>query len=394
LVENGIAEFIVVSADTTNENYFEFISDDEFNSNTIFAPDEINPPTPSPTPGLSPTPTPSITASLTPTNTPTLTNTSTTTQTPTPTPTTTIPTTTQTPTPTNTASPTQTSTPSITATNTQTPTVTPTNTASETPTQTPTITSTPTNTPSQTQTQTPTNTATGTPTPTPSSTPPPFSPSGLTNLQLWFLSTSGASVSSWTNYGLLGGSVSQAVGSRQPQIITGTLGSYTGQTVQYTDRDYMQGTFSSTNYSSSTVFAVMKVNNTDPNGWSIDLYSAGANNTSWQWQSRVSANTSITRKNPGSSTSANRTINPLLLATSGTTGSFFTASFNDVLGTSGTTTYIGTTATLFDFGYDPGTSTSTNIEVYEQLVYNRVLTSGEYAQVINYLKTKYQYNTW
>ncbi len=68
LVENGIAEFIVVSADTTNENYFEFISDDEFNSNTIFAPDEINPITPSPTVPLTSTPTPSVTSTPTGSN--------------------------------------------------------------------------------------------------------------------------------------------------------------------------------------------------------------------------------------------------------------------------------------------------------------------------------------
>jgi uncharacterized delta-60 repeat protein len=119
LVENGIAEFIVVSADTTNENYFEFISDDEFNSNTIFAPDEINPPTPTQTPGLSPTPTPSITASATPTTTQTPTNTATPSQTPTNTAT-------------NTATPTNTTT--------QTPTPTPTATIGLSPTPTPSIT--------------------------------------------------------------------------------------------------------------------------------------------------------------------------------------------------------------------------------------------------------------
>jgi len=140
LVENGIAEFIVVSADTTNENYFEFISDDEFNSNTIFAPDEINPITPSPTVPLTSTPTPSVTS--TPTVTPTNTQTSTPTNTQTPTPTVT-PTNTQTSTPTNT----QTPTPSVTTTQTSTPTNTPTNTQTPTPSVTTTQTSTPTNTP-------------------------------------------------------------------------------------------------------------------------------------------------------------------------------------------------------------------------------------------------------
>lgn len=458
-VEYGQAVVIVVSADTTNDYYVEFVSNNEFNSNYIFAPNELNPPTPTatvtatntptptntPTNTATPTNTPSETATQTPTptgtGTPTPTPTNTKTQTPTPTTTTTLTaTSTQTPTPTNTptntktptntptntktstptqtATRTQTPTPSITASQTQTPTNTPTNTTTKTPTptttttltatstQTPTNTITTTNTPSVTNTatatlnvtptvtQTPTNTSTPTTTPTPSSTPATFSPSGLTNLQYWFLSTSGASVSSWTNYGLLGGSVSQATSGNQPQIISSTLGSYSGQTVQFTNRDFMSGTFTSANYSSSTVFSVIKINNTDANGWNIALYSTGTNNSSWDWQSRAGINTSIARKTPGSSTSPARIKAPLLLATSGTSGSFFTASYNDVLGTSGTTTYTGTTATLFNFGGDPGSASSTDIEVFEQLVYNRVLTTTEYGNVMNYLKTKYQYNTW
>jgi hypothetical protein len=157
LVEQGIADFIVVSADTTNEYYFEFISNDEFNSNTIFAPDEINPVTPSATIGLSPTPTPSITASpsVTPSHTPTQTPTRTLGATPTPTGTgtpTPTPTTTLTATPTGTGTPTPT--PTTTLTSTPTGTGTPTPTGTGTPTPTPTNTQTPT----QTQTQTPSNT--------------------------------------------------------------------------------------------------------------------------------------------------------------------------------------------------------------------------------------------
>jgi hypothetical protein len=81
LVENGISMFIEVSKDTTNEYFIEFISDDEFDSNVIFAPDEINPPSPTPSNTVSPTTTP------TPTQTPTQTQTPTTTPTPTLTPT-------------------------------------------------------------------------------------------------------------------------------------------------------------------------------------------------------------------------------------------------------------------------------------------------------------------
>lgn len=359
LVENGIADFIVVSADTTNENYFEFISNDEFNSNTIFAPDEINPVTPTATVGITPTPTSSVTPTATPTNTPTET-------------------------------PTQTATPSTTATAGMTPT------ATETQTPTPTNT----NTPSQTQTSTPTQTTTQTPTtstsptPTPTGTAVPFAPSSLSNLQQWYISTSGATVSSWTNYGLLGGSVSQGTATRQPQIINSTLGSYSGTAVQFVGRDFMTGTFTSTNYSSSTVFMVTKIVGVDPNGWSLYLYSTGTNNVAWSWQSYASSSQSVAIKNPGNYISIGRSIAPLLLATSGTSNSFFTASFNDNIPTSASTLFSGTTAVNFDFGYDPGTTSSTNIEMYEVIVYNRVLNSTEYGNVMNYLKTKYQYNTW
>ena len=81
VVENGEAQIIVQSAITQDSQYDIFVSNDEFDSNIIFAPDEPNPTpnltpsiTPSPTPsGLppSPTPTPSITPSNTPTITPT-----------------------------------------------------------------------------------------------------------------------------------------------------------------------------------------------------------------------------------------------------------------------------------------------------------------------------------
>ena len=176
-VEYGTAVVLVSSADTTNDYYIEFISDNEFNSNYIFAPNELNPPTPTGTQILTPTPTPTNTA--TQTQTPTGTSTQTPTQTPTntasQTPTNTA---TQTPTPTGTPTQTPTNTASNTPTPTGTPTQTPTNTASQTPTPTGTPTQTPTNTASQTPTptQTPTNTAsntptqTGTPTQTPTNT--------------------------------------------------------------------------------------------------------------------------------------------------------------------------------------------------------------------------------
>lgn len=85
VVENGEAQIIVQSAITQDSQYDIFISNDEFDSNIIFAPGEPNPTpnitpsiTPSPTPTgnpVSPTPTPSITPTITqtPSHTPTLT---------------------------------------------------------------------------------------------------------------------------------------------------------------------------------------------------------------------------------------------------------------------------------------------------------------------------------
>ena len=72
LVESGIALLIAQSANTTNDYFMEFISDDEDDSNIIFAPDELNPPTatPSQTASQTATPTQTPTNTSTPTTTP------------------------------------------------------------------------------------------------------------------------------------------------------------------------------------------------------------------------------------------------------------------------------------------------------------------------------------
>jgi hypothetical protein len=313
LVENGIAEFIVVSADTTNENYFEFISDDEFNSNTIFAPDEINPPTPSITASPTLTPTPTKTPTNTPTNTPT---------------------------------------PSITA--------------SHTPTTTPTL------------------------TPTPSSTPPPpLDPLSLGNLQHWYLSTSGATASSWTNLGLLGGSVSQGNPAEQPSIITETLGSFTGTAVNYINGDRMVGGFTRTDFSSSTIFWIAKINSVDiARGWGIVMGDSisGINTGIQTFPLQIS-------RDPNFNEAPALGKPELLLAASGTTGSFFNATFNDLLPNDTGAFTGGDFSDVLNIGDNQGQTTS-DISIFEFLVYNRLLTNSEYLQVVNYLKTKYQYNTW
>ena len=299
---------------------------------------------------------------------------------------------TPTPTPTNTpglVTPTNTPSPTQTPSNTPTLTQTPTNTT--TPTTTPT--NTPTNTGTPTQTPTPTATIGLTPTPTqtqtPSATPAPFNPLSLGNLQLWFLSTSGATSSSWSNLGLLGGSANQGNPSFQPTIITDTLGSFTGTAVNYFANDNQGIGFTSTNYSASTIFAVMKFNAFDSNNqnWTSNLVGSGV-------CAIITTNSPGLLKNPDIIASPfGSQLGPLLMASSGQSNSFLSVSFNDSLGSSiGSFTGVDD-AVSFNIG-SSGTNVDNDTSVFELMIYNKTLSSSEYAQVVNYLKTKYQYNTW
>jgi hypothetical protein len=255
-------------------------------------------------------------------------------------------------------------------------TVTNTPTATSTPTQTPTVSQTPTNTPTQTN--------------TPSSTPAAFSPSGITNLQHWYISTSGASANAWTNYGLLGGQLSQGTGAYQPTVGSITLGSFTGTCVGFTSRDNMQGTFASTNYSASSVFAVFKATN----GSSIYSYGFGLGSVLDHYTSYGSNNNWRVDKNPNQITLGSSSFNliPVLYISSGDT-SAYQAQWNASNGSSaalsksndGTQAYIG---------MDNSFATGAELYMVEYIVYNKKLSSSEYANVVNYLKTKYQYSTW
>jgi hypothetical protein len=325
LVEQGICIFIEEDKNTTNEYFVEFISDDEFDSNIIFAPDELQQPSATPT--------------QTSTNTPTPTNT-----------------------PTNTGTPTNTPTPSITASATQTPTTTPTNTPSATPTLTPTPSTTP---------------------------PPPFDPLSLGNLQHWYLSTSGATSASWTNLGLLGGAVSQGTLSLQPTIISETLGSFTGTAVNYIDEQNQQSGFTLENYSGSSIFIVMKRNSTDPiNNWTINM-----NGPSGLCMLIETSIAGIIKTPKGIQSDPPTPLGPVFIAASGQSDTFFTASFNDQIPFDDAP-FIGTDEGNFlAFGSVSGQIGNDN-SIFEFLIYNRLLNSSEYAQVVNYLKTKYQYSTW
>jgi hypothetical protein len=258
-----------------------------------------------------------------------------------------------------------------------------------TSTQTPTLTQTPTNT--ETPTQTPTNTSS--PTPTPSSVP--FSPSGLTNLQLWYISTSGASVSSWTNYGLLGGAVSQGTASRQPSVVSSTLGSYSGTAMSFSSQDFMIQNFTSMSFSAITIFSVHR--QTSSNGQYGVAFGPGTiqSYTASGIQLRTNHNPSTIVM--GALDTNNLDNRPVLFIASGDTAAYDAEWLAGSAGIkTGTKIADGTstTETSHQFGIDPGTPTSGSATIFEYLVYNRKLSETEYNNVIDYLKTKYQYSTW
>jgi hypothetical protein len=266
------------------------------------------------------------------------------------------------------------------------PCVSPTPTPSITPS--PTQTPNPTQTPTTTPTQTPTTTPTTTPTPTPSPEPP-FNPLSLGNLQHYYLSTSGATASSWTNLGLLGGAITQGDPLDQPSIITETLGSFTGTAVSYINGDRMVGGFTRTDFSSSTIFWVAKINSVDTaRGWSIIMGDSisGINTAIQTFPLQIS-------KDPSVLDAPSLGTPELLMSASGTTASFFNASWNDLPSQFTNPFTGGDFSDVFNLGDNQGQTTS-DISIFEFMVYNRLLTNSEYLQVTNYLKTKYQYSTW
>lgn len=302
LVENGLSLFIVESKDTTNEYFVEFISDDEFDSNIIFAPDEINPPpppTPSPTPTTTNTPTPTITPTITPTHT-------------------------------------------------------------TTPTPTPTI-------------------------------PPPFNPLSFGNLQYWFLSTSGATAPQWDNQGILGKFIGQANGALQPTIITETLGSFTGTAVNYIDGQN-QGAFNfdEENFSGSSIFMIMKRNSVAGVSVNATINLQGGLGQCFF----IGTNPVEILKDPdGVQADPPPSLGELFIAASGQSNSFFTATFNDVPSIITPAVSLQDLATSIAMFQDTGQIGNDN-SIFEFLIYNRLLNASEYGQVVSYLKTKYQFNTW
>jgi hypothetical protein len=219
-----------------------------------------------------------------------------------------------------------------------------------------------------------------------------FQPNNLSDLQYWFLGESGATVSSWTNNGTLGGSASQGTAARQPSIITGsTLGSYTGTSVQFeTSRDFMTLSHTARVFTGGTFFFVLDSQTVSTNGFAITQYSSTNAGIMQLWETG-----SVLRfdKSPSFRSNLTYDIGPQLLVTSGNS-SIFSGSVNDVVGTLSSSTLTATTATQLFIGFDSGSILTQSVRVFEIIGYNRILSDLEHSDVMNYLKTKYQYNTW
>jgi hypothetical protein len=200
----------------------------------------------------------------------------------------------------------------------------------------------------------------------------------------------------------LGGSVTQATATFQPTKRTNTVfGTWTGTTMIFANRDNMTGTVANTNYSSSTIFNVMRINSKQ-NGFIGTM-------VGWrQWQGGDFAkinNQMLTSSDstpnlanttgPYSGTSFSGNVgNPLLISVIYNGNISQTVELNDVVlaNINGGTNYLSGNTIVF--GTNGGVDNNNNFEIAEHIVYNKVLTPTEFSQVETYLKTKYQYSSW
>ena len=298
-------------------------------------------------------------------------------------------------------------------------------------------------TPSVSVTPTPTPSVTPTMTPTPSATPiPVFSPSGITGLQLWFdaddtstLSLSGNLVESWTSKGSTPLVLTATTTTRRPQYIT-TGGTGSSNAVLFlssstaANRSLLTQQDSSQSFNATSGYTIFKVQkntgNKSASGTIGDcpfyLYKFGSTNTFTNQQillrqysslqdsiqTGATAGYSITYGSPGNFTPDTMAISNYFL-------NGYSIDYTDmgptkvygediISGSSAnltstypmTTSYSGKTISGMGIGgYNyAGTPTAliaTNSEVYEFLVYNRKLTTNEFSQVMNYLRTKWDY---
>ena len=157
----------------------------------------------------------------------------------------------------------------------------------------------------------------------------------------------------------------------------------------------MGGTFSPVTYSGLTSFAVVKWKNAGTyagfyqSSFTTDTELSGGNNVFLPLYVG-GANLSVANSNTLS-------LLPMIYSISGTPGQW--EARYDANASNFTTSYSvsGATpaaSTALNIAVSPNGATQPNLTVFEYIVYNRKLTAGEYTQVINYLKTKYNYASW
>jgi hypothetical protein len=189
--------------------------------------------------------------------------------------------------------------------------------------------------------------------------------------------------------GLLGGAITQADPLYQPSIITDTLGSFSGLAVNYTNSDNQFASFPLENYSGGTIFKVLKRNTVGTGNWTSSL------GGSFGGVILFGTNPLEIQKDP-TTYQADPPIpvgDPILITASGQSPTFFTAAFNDVISAFPSPVSRPDLSDFLNIGDNTG-QTGNDTSVFEFLIYNRLLNSSEYAQVVNYLKTKYQYSSW
>jgi hypothetical protein len=201
-------------------------------------------------------------------------------------------------------------------------------------------------------------------------------------------------VSSWGNKGLLGSGITNSDVASQPQLVTSSLGSYSGQAYEFLNQDDLFGSFSAITYTGLTTFMVAKWLSNNTSGVYGGSFTEtneliGGNN---RYATTYGGTVSLSAGNSNSVAGQ-----PLIYSVSGTPGVFnasydiksnvFTTSLNSSGATPAATTYLQIESITTS-------SPVVNLTMFKYIVYNRTLTSTEYAQVINYLKTKYNYASW
>lgn len=290
-------------------------------------------------------------------------------------------------------------TPTPTSNPTATPTVTPTNTPTVTPTNTTTTTITPTNTSTPTNTPTVTPTNTETPTPTPTSTSTAFSPLSIPNLKSWHDSSNVSSltiisdeVDIWNDLSGNGYHLQAPTSSHRPSYSAKTLNNIAVVSSLTADKSLYRNTYGlDATQSGATIFVV------------------GAQNPVEGFYGRFIDGDFSTQFFMGRE-NTNLAIGGGYFASASPYGSFASASDNQfyticLRGTqTETTTIINDSVSGSPFSYSPSyadnglaffSTVSQSFygtkDIAEVLVYSRELTSGEYTQVINYLRNKWQH---